>query len=152
LQINNQEYYDGSLFYPSTFQCAKELGCTHVLVLNTNPQDYEEKPWGTIVEHMLKRLDETYAHVGTHYIEALREYCLLANELPWGETAVNDMRMYRLAVQTSTGLKRLTTDHAKLLYALRAGYQSVMDCSIRTQIPAFYPQGCNRNIDIEFGS
>jgi predicted patatin/cPLA2 family phospholipase len=132
-RLNNEDYFDGGLYYINPSQAAEELNCTHALVLNTYPQDFELKPYGRFFDHLIKHLDDRYNDAGSLYLKALEDYCTLATSLAFGETDVNDMRMYRIATPHDTGVRRLTTDHGKLIHSLREGYQEVLN--------TFYPQG-----------
>ncbi len=125
--INNNQYFDGGLYYADPSYAAQTLNCTHALILNTNSQEHEIKPQSKFNQHIIKHLDDDYNNFGDTYLELVKEYSNVFSNLPFGETDLNKMRIYRLATKKSTGVSRLTQDHDKLLKGLRAGYQAVLD-------------------------
>lgn len=131
--INNTEYYDGGLYYIDPSQAARELGSTHTLVLNTRTQDKPLKPWNRLLERRIKNLDDRYPGLGTHYLQDLRAYFDTYNPLPYGETELDGLKMYRHSLPHSVGVGRLTKEPEKLIGGLKMGYQSILDI--------FYPQG-----------
>jgi predicted patatin/cPLA2 family phospholipase len=131
--IKGNEYYDGGLHYIDPSQAAAEIHATHTFVLNTRPIGTKLKPWSGLVERKFKSLDENYPGAGTHYLECLKNYCEVYNDLPYGATELNGMQMYRHATEHSTGVNRLTMDQEKLTEGVKAGYKSILDI--------FYQQG-----------
>lgn len=125
--INNNQYFDGGIFYPDPSYAAEELDCTHALVLNTNSIEHEIKPYSKFNQQLIKHLDDDYNNFGEIYLKKVEEYSNVFGNLPYGETDLNKMRIYRLATKDSTGVKRLTQDQDKLLNGLRSGYQAVLD-------------------------
>lgn len=125
--INNSRYYDGILFYPDPIRPAEELNATHTFVLNTISKEKKYGPLNPIIKTAIKSLDKRYSNMGSKYIESFEETALLLKNIPFGETDINNMRVYRLAIDKSPGVGPLTTDRSKLLDAMRAGYQAVLD-------------------------
>ena len=125
--IKNQKYYDGGLYYIDPYQAAEQLGCTHVLVLQTHRWGYALKPYGAMTQRVFKRLDEDYPAAGTSYIQRVRESAEIQANLSYGETDVNSLHLYRHAVKVPLPVGRLTTDREKLMDGAKIGYQSVLD-------------------------
>lgn len=125
--INNNQYFDGGLYYPDPSYATDELDCTHALILNTNSQEHEIKPQNKFNQYLIKHLDDDYNNFGENYLRKVEEYSNVFSNLPYGETDLNKMRIYRLATEKSTGVSRLTQDKDKLLNGLQSGYQAVLD-------------------------
>lgn len=126
-RINNQEYYDGGLTYVDPFLAAKGLDATHTLVLNTRHQGYQVKPTSLAVEYVLRRLRGQRPVAATRYRETLKSFVREYGAVPWGETQVNHMHTYRHAMAHRGQVATVTTEPAKLLHDVKAGYQSVID-------------------------
>ncbi|MDB5184195.1 MAG: hypothetical protein JWN38_3 [Candidatus Saccharibacteria bacterium] len=131
--VKQNEYFDGGMYYIEPAECLPELGSTHALILNTQPQDIGVKPWGSLVERKIRSLNKQHPGAGSLYLSKLQTYCETINKLPHGETEYRGQQLYRHALKTSVGVGRLTMDHDKLVEGVKAGYKSIIDI--------FYGQG-----------
>jgi len=126
-EIEGDFYYDGGLSFIDPSQAAIELGATHTFVLNTRSQDRPVKLPPRIIEKRLSILDSRHPGAGRLYAAALKDYVADFNGLPFGETELRKMKLYRHALPTRQGLGRVTTDTGKLIQGMQAGYQSILD-------------------------
>lgn len=131
--IGENEYYDGSMHYIDPSQAARDIGATHTMVLYTRTQDKPLKPYGRLVERRIRSFDSHYPNAGTHYLEALRATIEEYGNLPYGDTMLGPMKLYRHALPNSVGVGRITMDSEKLVGGVKAGYQSILSI--------FYPNG-----------
>ncbi len=119
--LNGSEYFDGGLHYIDPVEAAFELNSTHILVLNTQPQDEPIEPYGRIMEFTAKRLDREYPLAG------IRAYSEKFDDIPYGAVDFDGVNLYRHGLPHSSGVGRLTMDTDKLVDALKAGYQSILE-------------------------
>jgi hypothetical protein len=88
---------------------------------------------GKLIEKQIMRLDKDYPGAGSTYLQHIKNTCNVFNSLPYGETELDGMKLYRHALIKDIGVGRMTMDSEKLVRGLKDGYESI--------VSIFYPNG-----------
>jgi predicted patatin/cPLA2 family phospholipase len=126
--IGGTRYVDGGVFFANPMYVAQSDGCTHVLSLGTRPQGRQTRHPSLAERYGAARMNRWQEGAGDLYLRNLVDYLRQGDAIGFGETTLDDMRLFRLAVPPGGhSVSRLTMDRAALLDGARAGYVAVMD-------------------------
>lgn len=130
-QVGELKYADAFLAYPNPIMAAYELGCSHVLLLSTQPKGSDEDlSW--VYKSYITLINREYPGISQFCQQRLNEYIASISRLEANQVNYKDMPVLEISIpQDSVGLKDFTTDRWRLIQGARSDYQSVLDVFCR---------------------
>lgn len=119
---------DSGVLYPDPVFCAIDVGCTHVLVLNSRPQAITASHSRLHRQGLAIVLNRWNNGLGREYLRKRAMWDAVKRDAGYGETSINGVNAFRLAPPADGHtVSRLTVDSGLLLGGARAGYTAVVD-------------------------
>lgn len=139
-RLGGHRYLDGGVLWPDPLYAAMADGCTHVLVLNTTPENSvaEHRPRMRIV--LRNVLNQWSTGLGTAYFASRQRWDADRALIGTGRS-INLRGVEVLRVVPPTGshrVERLTLDRGILLDGARAGYTTIMNTFGRSMPSAYF--------------
>jgi predicted patatin/cPLA2 family phospholipase len=127
--LDGRRYLDGGLLWPDPLYAALDEKCTHILMLNTAPEDAPDSTSPFMAKVLHRVLNRWRTGLGDAYIDGRGSWATDKKELGNARNiGLRGTQVFRLCPPAgSHRVERLTIIRGELLDGARAGYTTIMN-------------------------